>query len=812
MIVPSIAKSVLKGGSDLGWRKKSLHFRCSGNHMDAMENYRLDSFHIETENAFDDTTTLGFPTDNSNNWVDGNQVVFLGGRDQTIGQLVSGINCVYADPARPAATGFCVYSGATKTDDAASTLTLKACRDASCYIQLMGNLSLVYDPVGDFTQTFSNRAHTLSGPIVVKGGTLRFSGASTLKNVTSVKVQGSSRLAFDGCAENPFTAANMTLEIDETARLELSEGSEISVRNLIIGGERVKVAEYTSGTLPQIVGGGKIVVTSESGVSYWMGTKNNAWGEAENWDNGVPSKSAFFDRPGAWRVDTTGVSLPSALSLDMTNPSADTTTVVVAESVAFNGAKFSLGRNSVLEIADTANVTFSNSKVEIAEDGSAVLAGGTTTFETGTPTLKGGSLCATGASTLVLAATGGTTPFATGYTYFGGDSELRNASTKNYNLWYFTPNAAGEICRVEFADRAYFNGRPGNVVDSFVLNNGRSGAQTFFTMRDHAHGELCLALQIAKGNGTYAEMAMADSAYAHVLYYGVNIATGGTDVNNPAKGVLKMTGGALDVQSQKADAASSRYGIVVGDGSGAEADGYANVGEVQLTGGVITNRLNGAVTIGVGSGKGLVRQTGGEFQSRNYYPIVLGLRGGFGCYELEGGTFFANGDVYVGGCPTGTVGSAYVNLPADKVGQGTLSVSGGVFTARNLYVSQEGQGSMVVGGGSISVNNLTLGSSTDSATGHSCVSSLTFSLGDDGAHGLISVKNTLTLADNVQLVVDFGDYKGKFVKLLTANAVTGGFVPENITFRGTYKDRGQILFREGVLWAGVQQGLAISFR
>jgi hypothetical protein len=115
--------------------------------------------------------------------------LFLNGFKQTVSSISS--------PVRNATTlGFAIGSDTVRNE----TLTLKARESNTSCCKLRGGASLVYDPLDpSYVQTISNRIHTTSGGLVVKGGRLIFGGdTTTLAQAGYIRAEGG---AFDPKAE-----------------------------------------------------------------------------------------------------------------------------------------------------------------------------------------------------------------------------------------------------------------------------------------------------------------------------------------------------------------------------------------------------------------------------------------------------------------------------------------------------------------------------------------------------------------------------------------------------------------------------------
>ena len=88
-------------------------------------------------------------------------------------------------------------------------------------MSLNNGLSIVIDADPGFTQTVSNRTHTMSGSITVKSGGFRIAGTATFSNLTAVVVQKDGRFVVDS-----FSTTGLARKLK---RIELADGGSFSV-------------------------------------------------------------------------------------------------------------------------------------------------------------------------------------------------------------------------------------------------------------------------------------------------------------------------------------------------------------------------------------------------------------------------------------------------------------------------------------------------------------------------------------------------------------------------------------------------------
>lgn len=161
-------------------------------------------------------------------------------------------------------------------------------------------ISLVVDAGNDdFVQVLSNSVSTAAGDYVVRNGTLRFAGASSATNVTSITVAGgafelesTSANAFEGVTSvavgagarlrvssvsaTPFDPdADLLLgkTATELPTIELPEGAALTVKRAWLGAERLTAGTYTgeggpetATVVPWISGAGTVTVRTGGGL------------------------------------------------------------------------------------------------------------------------------------------------------------------------------------------------------------------------------------------------------------------------------------------------------------------------------------------------------------------------------------------------------------------------------------------------------------------------------------------------------------------------------------------------------------------
>ena len=278
----------------------------------------------------------------------------------------------------------------------AMTLTLKGTADASARADICDDISLVWDPTGDFTQEFVAYPSETTGSITVKGGTFKVSGGATfanasaitinagatfdlnstadeaLRNVPEVNLNGTLRIA--ATATNPFGGGKTTLKIG-TGAVEVPSGVNVKVNVAEIGGTRIAAKTYkargsaaTGEECDWVTGDGTVQVmtmgeTHETRI--WSGAAGNGlWNDPGNWNGGIVPQS--FDTASftanATIVDDVAIDNDRAIAI------AQDCTVQFNGAVSGGAVISCIGNKGILELRGnntfTGDLIISNSIVK----------------------------------------------------------------------------------------------------------------------------------------------------------------------------------------------------------------------------------------------------------------------------------------------------------------------------------------------------------------------------------------------------------------------------------------------------------------
>ena len=299
-------------------------------------------------------------------------------------------------------------------DNVPATLTLRGTASAETPMMIAGSVSLVWDPVGDFTQTFSNRAHTTTGRLTVNGGAVCLKGATTFASLSEAMVKIGARLEVETTGGPVFGDAAVlnvrgTLRVAEGAQLfaagkgeinvgggkiVLPAGATISVARLKVKGVPQPAKTYTAGDegVTWLEGEGASVTVTEAPVgSYWAAPTDGTWGAAAAWlPEGVPTADANITADTEDFTVTVAADAGTVEGLKIANADK-TTTLSVAKSLTVTRPLLDIGRGAVVDVPEGGHMTFdagtyttteelTTQRINIHDGGELRVSGGT--FET----------------------------------------------------------------------------------------------------------------------------------------------------------------------------------------------------------------------------------------------------------------------------------------------------------------------------------------------------------------------------------------------------------------------------------------------
>lgn len=256
--------------------------------------------------AMPESTVVNFNT--SEYCADKSRVFDLRGYDQAVDRVTS------PNPVAGKSLFFVKSTGST--DASPATLTLKATASDSNYVELDGAINVVYAPTDPaFVQTFNDRAHTMSGAIVVSNGTFKVGGSSTFANVksvlvaknaildmmdatssgilsgvTSITVESGGKFLIGDAAVEAFTAQQVALDLASDCEFRLPAGSSYLFTKVLVDGVPLDGGTHRGGEAP-FTGPGSLDVPEpevETVYATWTGAgETDAITADANWEDGT---------------------------------------------------------------------------------------------------------------------------------------------------------------------------------------------------------------------------------------------------------------------------------------------------------------------------------------------------------------------------------------------------------------------------------------------------------------------------------------------------------------------------------------------
>lgn len=183
--------------------------------------------------------------------------LLLNGHDVTIGRVLCASATVASGHENQT-----VYGGT----EAVSVLRMRGGEDTVSNFRFVQNLSLVWDPTGDYTFTAtSNRTSTLTGEIIVRRGAFSLEGGHTMGSLSGVRVL--SGATFKVSADSSINAAAV-VRAESGATLDIA--GDVSVAGLRVGCRYLPAGDYSAGIYNglTVAGAGTLRVTAQPGDEW----------------------------------------------------------------------------------------------------------------------------------------------------------------------------------------------------------------------------------------------------------------------------------------------------------------------------------------------------------------------------------------------------------------------------------------------------------------------------------------------------------------------------------------------------------------
>ncbi len=743
------------------------------------------------------------------------------------------------------------------------TLTLRGTDNALAYCKFVNKLSLVWDPVGAFTQTLADRDHPTTGTLTVKGGTLASAGTNRFANVTCLKVYDGATFAVVAsslnAAVNPFVG-DTELDIRGTGKVSVPSGVTMTFANTLVRGVLQATGTYQAldGTdasaekVDWVTGAGLVQVTC-NGTS-WTADGTGAWGNPDNWSNGLPSEHpsgvVYLTKEGA--SYTAEMAATDAWPQHMILRGAGAKLCVKGD-VVYDGT----GKTSDCQVKDGAVIrvdgadlmltnfvgTFvvessvaATSKIEVAsgrfcyapkknqnyplllKQGGAVDACGGLFQAPGstyrTVDMQGGAFLASGDGAVTYAGDGKSASYIlqTGTAIFSGNSSFSWGGEPGV---YMYPKEAEETLYVSFRDHAQQTSR----ADGYLI--GTSDRITIVEFAsDATHAKFGNRVRVRGGGSGYGELRLSNGVVS-TGGRGIDVGDADGTLTTSIDGRLIISGGTFDDDGSNGawSDQNKQNGFTVGYAANATCTlGRIVKGTVLMSGGTF-NVKNGVTLVGTGYAVGRYVQTGGTLNHKNASQVFgVGQAGGEGWFVQSNGTLTVSGPAYIGGFWTNILTKADKSPWPTTLhdAEGTMVFAGGTASfKKGLVLGADGRGTLVREGsaGTFTVTgDLVLSNTVENAA-----SGGTLRFVYAGADGIapLAVSGKLVIRGGAKIEVDLGDYgtqpahKSKRYLVTPTGGIEGDLDDVDITITGSAARGSKVKVDAGGIYASVPSGLII---
>ena len=317
------------------------------------------------------------------------------------------------------------------------------------------DVSVVWAPLGDYVQTFSNRVHGTTGRLVVSNGTMRIAGTATFKRLTEIVVCRNSSFEClsteadclaglrslvieDGATfvvgsgtPKPFADGVTDLKIRGTGKIAMPSTMSVEMRTTRVNG-CYPVGDEPYGSSETWIDGG-VVWVGNANLTAWKSATDGRWSDAANWTAGVPSGSqtACISAEGGCYTVTMDEDSPLGAELAIGNDGDGTARLAVNAAATMTNGCITVGDNGVIEVGQAGSLLYCGK------------GGGVRTADAATEvvTVKGGE----------LRVSGGTVDFSemAGRIVVAAGERGRGSITMNGGRVRHLPDTADDLFRVE---------------------------------------------------------------------------------------------------------------------------------------------------------------------------------------------------------------------------------------------------------------------------------------------------------------------------------------------------------------------------
>lgn len=718
------AKELLIGA---GTRDTRMHLTYPGNDIKRIS-FNADRVCLDVAEALGPDTVI-CETRSTYGWLWGGYYYIKSGTHQTInriegtGDYLSNKNFISH------------YNLRADVSGGSAEVEMRGSADASTCMCVKDKVSLVWNPTGNFKQTFRDRVSDTKGEIVVKGGTFAVAGTNVFTGVPSVSVLSGARLEISstnadnpafGALEflqlgsgascvvasgaNPFTAGKVMASLGTGAKFSVAAGVDVKLSVLAVDGARLADGVYTEGAdTPWLEGEGTVTVARGSseatGVTYWLPLGDGDWDVAGNWSEGIPTATSTAvvkgNGPAQIRLSDASV-LPAKLSVG--NIGGTTTVLLPQGERAWNPTELKLTAGGRIEVPAGAKLVSDNAAGTVLVDGGEILvSGGEMVYTNFCGTFK---VQGTSVST-------GRVFLANGVFQFS-HKEMKDAYRLRLNSYgeLYATNGVVETLKTHYP----FVQAGGRIVfaGTSELRNGTQKSIEWRFGDGEAVFEDDAVFRSMKQASRFFVTSYEPNTTARLVFRGNSYLTGEA-MEDPTVGSYGGARSVLEIDSAKPNRVQFGYRCNIGtddtDGELVMKRGYVLVGYRGLNVGGNTGNQWNLQSTGQGA-KGVLRMLGGAMRLTENATVSEGAFAGFrladggpahlardlkgayvGLAEVSGGVITNNGSTVIGG----------------GRGIGTYVQTGGTFlhtspAAAFITGCAGGTGSLTLGGGVVDVS------------------------------------------------------------------------------------------------------------
>jgi hypothetical protein len=166
----------------------------------------------------------------------------------------------------------------------ASTIHMKARESAMFDGYFTKGISIIYDPVGDYTYTLASESDsTTAGSLDVRGGVFKFSGATRFTAANSVTVRSGAKLdLLESTVSNPLSPST-AVTVHKGGKIAIPAGMTLTFKRIFYNGVLLPSGTYSN--VEWIEGAGSVVSETDASKEFtsWNNEKGGNWSDSANW-------------------------------------------------------------------------------------------------------------------------------------------------------------------------------------------------------------------------------------------------------------------------------------------------------------------------------------------------------------------------------------------------------------------------------------------------------------------------------------------------------------------------------------------------